>query len=653
MGASRVTDSSGGGTVKESDAALISPSSTPSRAERLRLPGKAIAVIVAICVTPALLGLFGVDLGASAAGGHPSEWLELEGVRLMDSMHAGLSGSFVHALLEWSAVIIALITALLSLVYFVMNRDVTAPVMGLALLCAGTIDAYHTLAAVRLISGAADSARLIPFTWALSRSFQAIVLMGGIGVFLIRRKSEWRGRAEYVALIGLVLAACACVAMYVSTTSPDLPQTIFPDAVVRRPWDLIPLVLFVLAAVFVLHPFHRRAPSLFSHAVLASVLPLVATQLHMAFGSQALFDHHFNSAHFLKVVAYVVPLTGIVLDYLRTYHDEAVARIRFEREAEQLGQYRLVEKIGEGGMGIVYKAKHAMLRRPTAIKLLPPEKAGELALARFQREVQLTSELTHPNTVAIYDYGLSSSGVFYYAMEHLDGIDLERLVTQYGAQPPGRVIKILLQACGALGEAHDRGLVHRDIKPANIILCQRGTVPDVVKVLDFGLVKDLEEGESTMTNVNVMAGTPAYIPPEAIRAPDLVGPLSDVYALGAVGYYLASGQRVFTGKTAVEVCSHHLNTKPIPPSVKLGADIGSRFEELLLQCLEKDPGDRPSAEQLREQLTSLPATGEWTERDALEWWRQHAAEIHDSVAPKQGTETAYSMVVDLQKRGPS
>ena len=634
-----------------SDAALISASSTASRAERVRLPGKAVAVIIAICVAPALLGLLGVDLGASAAGGHPSEWWELEGVRLMDAMHAGLSGSFVHALLEWSAVVAALFTALLALVYFVMHRDVTTPVIGLALLCAGTVDAYHTLAAVRLISGSTDSARLIPFTWALSRSFQAVVLMGGIGVFLIRRKSEWRGRADYVALIGLVLAVCAGFAMYVSTTSPDLPQTIFPDAVLSRPWDLIPLVLFVLAAVFVFHPFHRRAPSLFSHAVLVSVLPLLATQLHMVFGSRALFDHHFNSAHFLKVVAYLVPLTGIVLDYLRTYQDEAVARIRFEREAEQLGQYRLVEKIGEGGMGVVYKAKHAMLRRPTAIKLLPPEKAGKVSLARFQREVQLTSELTHPNTVAIYDYGLSSSGVFYYVMEYLEGIDLERLVRQYGAQPPGRVIKILLQVCGALAEAHDRGLVHRDIKPANIILCQRGTVPDVVKVLDFGLVKDLEEHETSLTNVNVLTGTPAYISPEAIRAPELVGPLSDVYALGAVGYYLVSGQLVFTGETAVEVCSHHLHTKPVPPSRKLGGDIGPRLEELLLQCLEKDPGDRPSAEQLREQLSSLPVTGDWTERDALEWWRQYSAEIHDSVAPNQGSDAMYSISVDLQKRG--
>jgi hypothetical protein len=206
---------------------------------------------------------------------------------------------------------------------------------------------------------------------------------------------------------------------------------------------VVPLVLFVFGAVVVFQPFHRREPSLFSHAVLVSVLLQVAAQLHMAFGSRALFDHDFNSAHLLKVVAYLVPLIGLVLDYVRTYQDEAVARIRFEREATQLGQYRLLEKIGEGGMGVVYKAQHAMLRRPTAIKLLRPEMAGEELLQRFEREVQLTSELSHPNTISIYDYGLSSSGIFYYVMEYLDGIDLERLVHEYGSQPPGRVVHIL------------------------------------------------------------------------------------------------------------------------------------------------------------------------------------------------------------------
>ena len=370
----------------------------------------------------------------------------------------------------------------------------------------------------------------------------------------------------------------------------------------------------------------------------------------MAFGSQALFDHDFNSAHVLKVFAYLVPLVGLVLDYVRTYQDEAVARVRFEREAAQLGQYRLLEKIGEGGMGVVYKAEHAMLRRPTAIKLLPPETVGDDSLQRFEREVQLTSELTHPNTVSIYDYGLSSSGVFYYVMEYLDGIDLERLVSEYGSQPPGRVVHILAEICGALAEAHERGLVHRDIKPQNIILCQRGNIPDVPKVLDFGLVREVERSEGAVTEAAIMLGTPAYMSPEAISAPDTVGPPSDIYSLGAVGYYLASGERVFTGPTALVVCGHHVLTNPLPPSAKLGRALPAELDDLLLRCLSKEPAQRPTAAELREQAMTLKTACGWTKRDALAWWRQHADTVTARPESDGVSASSNTLLVDLHQR---
>ena len=214
------------------------------------------------------------------------------------------------------------------------------------------------------------------------------------------------------------------------------------------------------------------------------------------------------------------------------------------RQAMRLGQYTLDEKLGEGGMGMVYRASHAMMRRPTAVKLLPPEKAGEASLTRFEREVQQTARLSHPNTITIYDYGRTPEGIFFYAMELLDGASLEKVVEVDGPQPPGRVVRVLEMVAGGLAEAHALGIVHRDIKPANIFLCRQGGELDIAKVLDFGLVKVVEgQADPNVTSEGVATGTPHYMSPEALTDPDTIDGRSDLYALGAVGYYMLTGCR--------------------------------------------------------------------------------------------------------------
>jgi hypothetical protein len=293
--------------------------------------------------------------------------------------------------------------------------------------------------------------------------------------------------------------------------------------------------------------------------------------------------------------------------------------------AQQVGQYQLERKLGAGGMGVVYKAHHAMLRRPTAVKMLEPDKVNPGALERFEREVQITSQLNNPNTVAIYDYGRTPEGLFYYAMEFLDGIDLQSLVERYGPQPVPRVIHILQQVCGSLYEAHSLGLVHRDIKPANIMLNRRGGQPDVVKVLDFGLVKALDDGQQAgLTHQAALTGTPLYMSPEAIQMPNSVDARSDIYAVGAVGYFLLTGQPVFDAQNVVELCHKHVETPPVPPSERSRMSFPAELENALLACLEKSRAKRPqTARDLAQLIARCQEATQWSIEDADAWWGRH------------------------------
>lgn len=321
-----------------------------------------------------------------------------------------------------------------------------------------------------------------------------------------------------------------------------------------------------------------------------------------------------------------------------------VARLQREAqkaaiEAKQLGQYRLENKLGSGAMGVVYKGHHAMLRRPTAIKMLNVDTVNETSIQRFEREVQITCQLNNPNTVAIYDYGRTPEGVFYYAMEFLDGIDLQALVDKYGPQSEGRVIAVMKQICSSLYEAHSLGLVHRDIKPANIMLNRRGGEPDVVKVLDFGLVKALDDDKQAKQSGG-LAGTPLYMSPEAIQTPDLVDARSDLYAVGAVGYFLLTGQPVFNATSLVELCRQHVTGVPDAPSQRLGRAISIELESALLACLEKSRAKRPqTARDLAQMLDRAPTAHDWTIDDADAWWGRHERQAAGPSSAESGAGT--------------
>jgi serine/threonine-protein kinase len=288
-------------------------------------------------------------------------------------------------------------------------------------------------------------------------------------------------------------------------------------------------------------------------------------------------------------------------------------------EARKLGQYVLKEKLGEGGMGEVYLAQHVLLRRPCALKLIRPERAGDSkTLRRFEREVQATAALTHPNTVQVYDYGHTEDGTFYYVMEYLPGLTLEALVKQAGPLPPARAIHFLRQICSALEEAHARGLIHRDIKPSNVMICERGGIPDVAKVLDFGLVLPPagDVYSDKLTQDGTVTGTPAYLSPEQASGQEAVEARSDIYSVGALGYFLLTGVPPFAGRTGMKAIAAHLYEMPEPLS-RRRPDVPADLEAVILRCLAKEPNARfPDAESLNDVLWSCCLGGQWSENDA-------------------------------------
>ena len=311
-------------------------------------------------------------------------------------------------------------------------------------------------------------------------------------------------------------------------------------------------------------------------------------------------------------------------------------------EARSMGAYRLEELLGKGGMGEVWLARHALLKRPAAVKLIRAERLGDSSttghnatLQRFEREALATAKLNSMHTVKLYDFGSTEDRTFYYVMEYLEGMDLETLVDRFGPLEQARVIFMLKQVCHSLMDAHDNGMIHRDIKPANIFNCQMGPDYDFVKVLDFGLVKPLDQDtpdEAKLTMDGTLQGTPAFMAPEMALGENALTPRVDVYQVGCLGYWMLTGQLVFDGDTLMSVLSQHLQREPVPVSQRTEMPIAEELEGIIMDCLKKEPEQRPTdARELFVRLEAIPSKTSWTNDSARVWWKTHY------VAAVQGT----------------
>lgn len=343
---------------------------------------------------------------------------------------------------------------------------------------------------------------------------------------------------------------------------------------------------------------------------------------------------YFRSPRFAELIT-VGPFAGVFIETALTMGFTGVTAVigvhtigtlRYEAfVARQLGQYRLKQLLGAGGMGEVYLAEHEMMKRPCAIKIIRPEKAGDpQVLARFEREVRATAKLSHWNSIDIYDYGRTDDGTFYYVMEFLPGHNVGELVAHHGPLAPERLVHLMRQVCDALAEAHEYGLVHRDIKPANVFCAYRGGIYDVAKLLDFGLVKPTDKVENIeLTQGTGLTGSPLFMAPEqATGSPD-VDERSDIYSLGALMYYMATGRALFDYDRPLQVMVAHASERPSTPRSHR-PDLPDELEAVILRCLEKDPADRfQSVAELREALEQTPVEAPWTNDQAAQWWRDY------------------------------
>ncbi len=459
----------------------------------------------------------------------------------------------------------------------------------------------------------------------------AVSILLGLAVYLISRYASVR--SDLLLDLGLIFEVVGAFGISVTNV-----WGVFPDvgnfeawmesasrgaALTGIPWECIWIIIFPLIA-----------PNTPGKVLLASLAAASAGPLTWILAKS------------VGATSPDVPVSAILFYYgFTTYLCAGIAFVishgiyRFGRrlkKAQEIGSYQLTKRLGVGGMGEVWLARHRMLARPAAIKLIRPETLGvdevsrQTLLRRFEREAQATATLRSYHTIELYDFGVTDEGSFYYVMELLDGLNLKALVEQFGPVPAERAAHLLRQACHSLGEAHDRGMIHRDIKPANIFACRLGPDSDFVKVLDFGLVKaneDVQSGATELTAAGVVAGTPAFMAPEIAMGSRIDG-RADIYGLGCVGYWLLTGQPVFEGDTPLSIVLQHVKEQPVPPSMRTEIDLPESLDRVILSCLEKDPANRPQAAgELENRLAACRLEQAWSPERAEEWWRLHIAPV--------------------------
>ena len=465
-----------------------------------------------------------------------------------------------------------------------------------------------------------------------------LVMNEGIARFAVANKELaqlWGPQQLLLTLIGL---ASSLAMAWLASRMKDRPERVLDLGLVFEVFNALLISLIIegyprhdpqavswVCVTIVLWP--AIAPSSPRKTLIAALAAATTIPLGIWYGHSI---HPDPDTNWFTILWLIVP--GYVCAALAIVPSTVIRGLGKQvKRARELGSYQLEEQIGKGGMGEVYRARHRLLARPAAVKLISPDALrgssadeNRIVIERFRREAEAAATLRSPHTIELYDYGVAEDGTFYYVMELLDGIDFQQLVQRHGPLPSERVIHLISQACDSLGEAHLAGLVHRDVKPSNIVACRMGLKVDYVKVLDFGLVKhDPKHAEKQLeiTTAGAVSGTPAFMAPESISGIGTVGPAADVYALGCVAYWLLTGQTVFRAANPTMMMMQHVTGAPVPPSLKAPQPVPRDLEEIVMRCLSKDPDDRPSnAASLAELLAKCRVALPWTQARAHAWW---------------------------------
>ncbi|HEY1305816.1 MAG TPA: serine/threonine-protein kinase [Vicinamibacterales bacterium] len=487
---------------------------------------------------------------------------------------------------------------------------------------------FSTVGVVLWTFALAVEAVILPALWpGWQRNWRAIniELFGSIGSAVMCYYMRWpRTDAEKKNSVGpaMMLFHAVGIAVFNAWAYPPIG-----NEMLRVSWIALLILIYSMIAP-------TSPPRMLAAALVAATLDPLAYWTAYLFGGRA-YD---------PVYLFVILWPTYACAFIAIVPARVQQRLgRKLHEAQDLGSYHLVERLGSGGMGEVWRAEHRLLARNAAIKLVRPEVLGaktdsdaQTILRRFEREAQATAALSSPHTIEVFDFGITNEGTFYYVMELLKGRDLETLVREFGPLPASRTIHLLRQVCHSLADAHARGLVHRDIKPANIYVCRMGLDYDFTKVLDFGLVKIKErarDGDSLATLEQTTTGTPAYMAPETILADGEVDRRADVYALGCVAYFLLTGELVFQADTSLKMLMQHLQAMPTPPSQRTELPVPKELDDLIMACLQKDPKRRPqSAGELFRMACNCRGRDEWTQDQAEQWWKAHLPELTGPLA---------------------